>query len=381
MGGKSDPPPPPDFGPIAAAQERAAELSFELGSNQLDWAKEQYAQDSKITGRVVDSFLTSMDQNNRAAAADRARYEQVYQPLEDALIEDAASYSSPARRDLEIGRAQAAVAQQFEGARNAALQNLESFGIDPTSTRYAALDLGLRTQQAAAQAAAGNQASQASDAIGRALRSEAINVGRGYPGQIASQYGTALAAGSGGANTTLAQTASGANTMGTAPQYYGMGNQVLGNLGNQVANINSAYYKAWGDANSGGGWGSIAGALVGGAMRFLNDGGPVEGDPALPPPRAALPAPGGGTGGGPVPRQASPTGGRAIDDVDAKLTAGEFVLPKDVVQWVGQKGVHQMIEKARKERQTVPQQSGAIPATGVAPKGPPTFVSSPRAIG
>jgi hypothetical protein len=70
------------------------------------------------------------------------------------------------------------------------------------------------------------------------------------------------------------------------------------------------------------------------------------------------------------------------DDVNAKLTVGEFVVPKDVVVWVGQKGIHQMIEKARKEQVEVPQRSGAIPTTGPAPAEPPAFVSQPqRAIG
>jgi hypothetical protein len=372
MGSKSKPPPPPDYGPIAAASREAAQMSYALGKEQLAWAKEQYANDSDITGRVVDSFLKSQEINQETAQKDRARYEQIFQPLEDSLAADAASYSSPERRDLEMGRAQAGVAQQFDAQRANALRQLEGYGIDPTSTRYAALDLGYRAQQAATAAAAGNQAGQQVDAMGRALRSEAINVGRGYPGQIAGQYGTSLAAGAQGVNSTLAQTASGANTMGTNAQYMGLGNQSLGTWGNT---LNMGYqnqlaaYNA--EQNSSSGWGSalgLAGSLLtaplkGTMLGMLESGGPVQ------------------TPGGAIPASASPTGGQTVDDVPAALTAGEFVIPKDVTSWLGEKTMHQLIEKARKEQEELPQKSGAIPSVGVMPQQQqPTFTSRPAAL-
>lgn len=373
MGKKNKVPPPPDYTPIANASREAAQLSYSLGKEQLAWAKEQYANDSELTSRVVDSFLDTQAINQETAQKDRARYEQIFQPLEDTLAADAASYSSPERRDLEMGRAQAGVAQQFDAQRNNALRQLEGFGIDPTSTRYAALDLGFRAQQAAASAAAGNQAGQQVDAMGRALRSETINVGRGYPGQIAGQYGTALGAGSQGVNSTLAQTASGANTMGTSAQYMGLGNQSLGTWGNT---LNAGYQNQLAahnaNQNSSSGWGSalgLAGGIAMSAMR-LEDGGSV--DPSAIPDDA--------TTGGAVPIGSSPSGGRAVDDVPAALTAGEFVIPKDVTSWMGEKQMHQLIERARKEQQQLPQKSGAIPSVGMMPPSAPAFQSRPSAL-
>jgi hypothetical protein len=353
MGGKSSPPPPPDYTPIANASKEAAAISAELGREQLAWAKEQYASDKEITTRVVDQFLKTQDINAATAAADRARYERVYQPLEDKLAAEAESYASPERQAMEEGRAQAAVAQQFEQARDSSMRQLESFGVDPTSTRAAALDIGLRAQQGAAQAAAGNQARLATEATGRALRSEAINVGRGYPGQIAGQYGTAIQAGAGGVNAALAQTASGAQTMGTAPQYMGLQNQSLGtwsgalNAGyqNQIAGYNAA--------NQDSGWGTALGLVGSAAIKFLADGGPTD--------------------GGGVPNDASPSDGAAIDDVPARLTAGEFVVPKDVAAWKGEEYFQKLIDQSRKAKG----QASAKPAIGYAPAEEPTFVSRP----
>ena len=353
MGGKSSPPPPPDYTPIANASKEAAEISANVAREQLAWAKEQYASDKGITDRVVNKFLETQDINAETAAADRARYEQIYQPLEDKLAKEAEDYASPERQALEEGRAQATVAQQFEQARDASLRQLEGFGVDPTSTRAAALDIGVRAQQAASQAAAGNQARMATETTGRALRSEAINVGRGYPGQIAGQYGTAIQGGAGAVNSALAQTASGAQTMGTGAQYMGLQNQSLGTWSGA---LNAGYQNqlgAYNAANQDSGWGTALGLAGSAAIKFLADGGM--------------------TTGGDVPDDASPTGGGAIDDVPARLTAGEFVVPKDVASWKGEEYFQKLIDQSRKAKEG----ASAKPAVGYAPAENPTFVSRP----
>ena len=361
MGGKNSAPPPPDYSGVAAASEKSAKYAYDLGEDQLAWAKQQYAQDKAVSDRVVDSFLNTQDVNTATAAKDRARYEATYQPLEDRLAADALDYANGTRRDMEMGRAQSGVAQQMNAARLASMQRLQDFGVDPTSLKAQSLDSNFSIQQGAAQAAAGNQASQQVDATGRALRSEAINVGRGYPGQIATQYGTALQSGSGAVNSALATTASGANTMGTATQWQGLGNQAIGNWGNA---LNMGYqnqlaaFNAQQNASSG--WGSVLGLGAGllgssknsifGAMLGFEDGGST--DP-----------------GGHVPAEASPSRGQAIDDVPARLNVGEFVFPKDVMQWKGEEWAQKEIQKAREAKE----QAVAKPTVALAAPEAPTF--------
>lgn len=368
MGGKNSAPPPPDYTPIAQASAEQAKYNYELGKEQLAWAKEQYAKDSEIIKRVVDSALERSEVNDAAAAADRARYESIYQPLEDQAVRDAQEYSSPERQEQEAGKAAATVAQQFDAQRRAAAQNLEAYGVDPTSTRYAALDMGSRIQQAAAQAGAANQTRTQTEAMGRALRAEAINVGRGYPGQVAGTYGTALQSGNSAANSALAGTASGANTMGTNAQYQGLANQAIGTWGNTV---NQGYqnqlaaFNANQQASSG--LGSLAGAVLGaagaaggfGSLFTFSEGGEVPDD---------------ATPGGNVPKHASPTGGKAIDDVPAMLTAGEFVVPKDVVSWKGEEFFQKLIDSSRKAKP----QASAQPTHAIMPQRSPTFTSRPE---
>jgi hypothetical protein len=371
MGSKQKAPPAPDYSGIAAASEASAQRAYQLGEDQLQWAKDQYAQDRSLTDKVVQSAIDTQNQNAATAAADRARYEQTYQPLEDQLVKTAQDYSSPDRQSLEMGRAAANVNDQFNAQRNAALQNLEGFGVDPSSTRYAALDIGQRATQAAAAAAAANQARQATEATGQALTSEAINVGRGYPGQIAGQYGTSLQAGNQAVNSNLATTASGAQTMGTGTQYMGLGNQAVGVAGGILGQQYQNQLAGWqANQSASSGIGSLLGTVGSlAATTGWATGGAV---PARALPVAANDVP---SRGGTVPRGASPSRGAIPDDVDAKLTAGEFVIPADVRSWKGEEFYQKHIAKARQDRA---QQSQARPtASRPQPVGPTRFMSRP----
>lgn len=361
----SDAPPPPDYSAIAAASEESAKMSFELGKEQLAWAKEQYGKDSAIISKVVDAALARQAQNDEAALSDRQRYEEVYQPLEDKLVKEAEDYSSPERMEQKAGEASAEVAQQFDAQRRAAAQNLEAYGVDPTSTRYAALDMGSRVQQAAAQAGAANNAREQTETMGRAMRSEAINVGRGYPGQIAGTYGTALQSGNAAVNSAIGGTASGAATMGTGNQWVNSGNQGLNTWGNTLNmgyNNQMQQFQANQQSSSGLGglFGSVLGAAgnAGGFANLFAEGGAV--------PENVTP-------GGNVPTSASPTGGKAIDDVPARLTAGEFVVPKDVVSWKGEEFFQKLIDGSRKSKP----QASAQPEYAIMPPQAPTFSSRP----
>ena len=60
-----------------------------------------------------------------------------------------------------------------------------------------------------------------------------------------------------------------------------------------------------------------------------------------------------------VPPEASPSGGEQTDDVHALLNEGEFVIPKDVTSWFGEKFFQNLIQKAYKEKQAATAQPEA----------------------
>jgi hypothetical protein len=81
------------------------------------------------------------------------------------------------------------------------------------------------------------------------------------------------------------------------------------------------------------------------------------------------------TTGGAVPRSASPSQGRQTDDISARLNAGEYVIPRDVVKHQGTKFFTDLIAKSRKLRTGM---TGAKPGPTMRPalpQGRPTFRS------
>lgn len=479
MGSKEKAPPPPNLTPIVDAYKEAQTLSYKLGQDQLAWAKEAYNNTAGTTTKVVDALLDSQSEANRRSNELFERWRTIYQPAQERYLADAEAYNTGQRRDQNVAAAQAAVARNFEAARDSATRQLEGFGINPSDTRYAALDLGTRLGQAAASAGAGTQAARDTEAMGLALRNQAINMGNGLPGQSAAFMGTGNSAvqGAGGAANQLLGTGTGA--MVSAIPYYGQGLQAVNGWGSTV---NQGYqnqidaYKADQASSSGvgallgGAAGLVAGAqfgqpLTGAAvgsnlgktLGFAEGGGvpdqqahpmPWSGTPFMNrPPMPQLPvenfAPAAGTGaaafaprpqlpqlppqsmapsraaigmnamppqsmghppfqappgaaismdqvwqhpasaqarqrlqeapppfrfaggggvpdmsGGAIPTGASPSGGAQVDDVSARLNAGEFILPKDVVSWIGEKQLQTTIQKARTEKQG----AGAKPA-------------------
>ncbi len=416
MGGKSKAPPPPDYGPIAQASKEAAEVSAAVAREQLAWAREQYASDKAVSDQVVEAALKRQDEQDALARKDRERYETQFQPLEDSLIADAKSYNSEARREQEAGAAQADVSMQFEAARHNAMEELESYGVDPTQTRSGALDVSLRTQEAAARAGAGNTARKQVEATGMALRDSAINVGRGYPGQTAASLNAATQSGNQAVNSGNATTATGAQTMGTGTQWEGQSVGALNTWGNTLnMGYNNAIARAKTNNDASSGIGSALG-LIGGIAaksffasdervkediqkvgqtddgqniyRFRYKGedayqlGLIAQEVERTHPEAVAEDPNGvkmvdysraidvdGTGdravpmqgtdtpsgshyaeGGAVPAYDSPSGGRDADDVKARLSAGEFVVPKDVMSWLGEEKLQKLVAQAREAK-------------------------------
>src|SRR6266576_2896023 len=93
----------------------------------------------------------------------------------DGLMRDALSYASPQRISVDMGMAEAGVQQAAEKGRLSAVRDLESYGIDPSSGRYAALDQANRVMASASTAGAGNQQRMADEAAGNAMRNQAIS--------------------------------------------------------------------------------------------------------------------------------------------------------------------------------------------------------------
>lgn len=339
----SDPPPPPDLGPTAKASENIARMNQQTAREQLAWAREQDANNRALLKQVLDIQLPAMREQFTQAQADRRRYENFFRPFEDRFAQDAANYDTPERRERERGSAIADVNTAFDAQRRNALQRLEGYGVDPSTTRSAALDIGVRTAQAAAQAQAATGATRRVEDTGRALQSDVINLGRGALSNAAGFYGASVGAGSAAQQGALNTTQASASAMqpalgfsGQALRGYGQSAGIQSQaFGNQMAAYGAKQRnKAMGMQ----GLGSIAGL-------FLADGGEVSGIPAAPadsqrPRGISSPS---FTADGTV---TGPGDGSGVDDrVPALLSDGEFVIPADVVRKKGEEFFEKLIEK------------------------------------
>lgn len=342
--GKKSSPKPPNLQPYADALEQQGQWAFLTSQEQLKWAREQDTANRALLQQVLGPQLAAQQDQMDWARKDRARYENVYQPIENNLISDFQSYWSPERQAQDRGRAMADVASSFDAQRRNALQRLEGYGIDPSQTRNAALDVAMRTQQGAAMAAAATNAQRVGEDKARAMRADAINIGRGMPSQVAQSYGQSVAAGSqamGGANSTFGTSA---GAMGNPTAWGAMGQsgyQGAGNMATQGFQNQMASYNAQQQANAN--MMSGIGSAVGMAAMLADGGQPQQALPIQPP--------------GPITE--GPTDGSGVDDqVAAKLSVGEYVIPADVVQ---KKGVEFFDKLLQKYHTPVAQQRGAIP--------------------
>lgn len=326
-----DPPAPPDLGPAAEATEEVARIQQQTAREQLDWARERDTENRALLQEVLSVQMPAMREQFEQAQSDRERYVELFRPFEDRFAAEAEGYDTPERRQREMGAAMGDVSTQFEAQRRNALQRLEGYGVDPSQTRNAALDIGVRTAQAAAMAQAGTSAGRRVEDTGRALRSDVINMGRGALSNAAGFYGQSVGAGGAAQQGALNTTQSGAGAVqsslgfsGQAMQGYGQSaNTMSQNYGNQMSQWNAGQQQTAGTLQ---GIGTIGGM-------FLADGGEAD-------PRRAVPFTDDG-------RVSTGMGdGSGVDDsVPAYLSDGEYVIPKDVVKAKGTDFFDKLVEK------------------------------------
>jgi hypothetical protein len=233
----------------------------------------------------------------------------------DALMRNALSYASPQRIATDVGQAEAGVQQGAEAARQSAINDLQSYGIDPSSGRYAALDQASRVQSGAAAAGAGNQQRMADIAQGNAMQNQAISASLQ---NVQTGYGAANAANQfAGTGMSLKYSPLGQTSQGTS-------SSAGFNLGaSSGPNMNTiAGRQAAANVMGGGSTGAKGGAVHDGRI------------------------------GGDISYDESPSNGTKTDDVPARLNAGEFVMPRDVAEWKGQEFFYKLMAQARKARAT-----------------------------
>lgn len=394
-----------------AERDRQAQISKEDRSYYEDVARplqEQLIREEQARAQTADYQRnnvvgTAIGEQTRladTAAADRQRYEQDYLPYEKEFADKLRSFDTAGRRDEASGQAISDVSQSFEAERGAAERRLASYGIDPSMMRAGALDNATRIAEATASAQAGTGARRYIEEEGTRRGAAAVELGRGV--QAMSNAGSAESArqgsvaggtiyGNSGNADNLAGTAggsgaggaiSGASALASGTQYSGLNPFAIGGQAQNAALAygGSATGNSRGAVGSSQGYlGTAAGALAtpvaygtAASNAYMNaaetqnigyqnelqaaqynyatgPGALLQGIGSI----AGMFSGKGGFGfaeGGSVDPELSPSGGAILDDVPARLTAGEFIVDEDTRNWYGEKFFHDLKEKAAKGR-------------------------------
>lgn len=273
MGSKSVAPDAPDYSSVAQADSEAAKLSFQMGQDQLAWAKEQNARYDPYVTDYLDAQTETTREAQNIARQQEGMYLETYAPVEQKFVNQALDWNSPERAAQQSAMARADASQTIDAQRQAALTNLQSYGIDPSTARYGALDAGYRVAKAAAEASAGTAARERVAQEELALEGSAIATGRGFGPQTAQFYQTATQAGSAGTKAGDTHFATGSSALTQPANYFGAGNTALGN---QAGAMNYGYNNQLAGARLNAdvgmaqakGFGDIFGTLIGAGTKL-----------------------------------------------------------------------------------------------------------------
>lgn len=237
MGKKSSP--APDYTPMQA-----------IGREQLDFAKQQYAEMAPLARQVAAQQMAAQQQQMQQAQDYYDYQQQTFRPLERGLVADASRFNTEAYKE-GLARDAAAAAGRAFGVTQAASQRAQaSMGVNPASGRAMSManqsNLGLAANRASAMTGARTQADQ----LGWARRMDVTGLGRNLAGASTAAYQGATGAGTAGLNTSMAPGSQFQQGMAGAGQTYG--NVLTNQVGQRNASINAQ--------------GEVTGALLGAAV-------------------------------------------------------------------------------------------------------------------
>ena len=195
---------PADLGGYRGMQELRGQKYDNRADAAYDWGIGARDKLGSLGDQVTQQALDTSRMASDWAKSDRGFWEGTYKPAMQQQMDFAREYTTPGRMAANRAGAMSGVSVAHDAAADMAKRNLSSFGIDPSSGRYAGLDAGLAAKRAAAGAAAGTKSDRDTEMLGQEYLDRAIRTGATLPGQAANEAGLSLAGGTAAANTGIA---------------------------------------------------------------------------------------------------------------------------------------------------------------------------------
>lgn len=253
----------PDYSQLAKASEESARIMAELGYEQLDFTKQQYADNKPMLDALVQQ---QMDISDQTAAQGKDYYDYMVsqqRPVEEALNAEAMAAGSEEAQANAAAQAMADVRQGSTQQQNQMMRQGLRYGFSPE--KMSSVSNALANQQGLSVASAANQARENEKNMGYAKKLDVAGLYRGLPGASQGAYSTALNAGNSASQNTMAPVSQMQSGYSAAGSMIGSGQQMqLSGLGTI---LNSQTQMAVNNNQSS--LGEI-GALLGGAAKLYS---------------------------------------------------------------------------------------------------------------
>lgn len=143
--------------------------------------------DDNGAGAANGAAANATNLQAQIAAEQWNKYQEIYQPLERTMVDEASNYDNSENYAKAAGDASATVSQQFGKARD---RLTRTTGLDTSSPAYTSSLLGLDMAQAATDATQQNAARQKVTDTAYARKTDALSLGKGLPANASSALAT-----------------------------------------------------------------------------------------------------------------------------------------------------------------------------------------------
>jgi hypothetical protein len=212
-----------------------------LGREQLDFARQQYAEMRPLAERIAESQISGMDTAARIAEEERA-YGLQFRPAEERLLAQAMEFDTSAARERLAQQAAADAARAFSATQGQTSRGLARMGVMPGSGASMAQMNQNALTAASMRSGAMNQSRTMAQDRANALLTGASALGRGQVQTTLGAMGLSSQLGTAGQQAAMAPGSQYMQGLAQGSSTVGAGQQMqLGGLGNILQTQGSMY--------------------------------------------------------------------------------------------------------------------------------------------
>jgi len=191
---------------MVRATNRATDMSFRLGNDQLDFAKQQYEDAVPIRDKIVGLQMQSQQQQMDQAKDYYGYNQRTFRPGEQRMALQAREFDTESTRERLAGEASQRAALAFGNGQQMGQRSATRRGVNIDSGAYASMTNQNAIASASMQATGANNARTQAEQMAWARNLDVAGLGRGLPGASSAAYGGATGAGNSAMTNQMAPT-------------------------------------------------------------------------------------------------------------------------------------------------------------------------------